>query len=243
MSWDRRKGQTVHLSVKDSAQLLDVSEKTIYRWIRKEEIPFFRVNDQYRFNRMELLEWATSRRVHISPEIYSEPEDGPLPTVSSALETGGVFYRIGGTDISSVLREVVNVLRLPEEVDRDYLHQVLLAREELGSTGLGDGIAIPHVRSPIVLHVNRPTLTLCFLETPVDFKSLDGKPVDTVFTIVSPTVRAHLHLLSRLAFCLRDPELKKVLAEQAGKADILKTFREAEAKLPVPAAPARAQGG
>ena len=85
-------------------------------------------------------------------------------------------------------------MRLPEEVDSEFLYQVLLAREALGSTGMGDGIAIPHVRNPIVLHLSRPMVTLCFLETPIDFGSLDGKPVTTLFTLISPTVRAHLHL-------------------------------------------------
>ena len=70
-----------------------------------------------------------------------------------------------------------------------------MARESLGSTGIGDGIAIPHVRNPIVMHIPRPTITLCFLEHPIDFGALDGQPVHTLFTIVSPTVRAHLHLL------------------------------------------------
>jgi mannitol/fructose-specific phosphotransferase system IIA component (Ntr-type) len=90
-------------------------------------------------------------------------------------------------------------------VDREFLYKVLLARESLGSTGIGDGIAIPHVRNPIVLHLSRPIVTLCFLERPVDFGALDGQPVNTLFTLISPTVRAHLHLLSRLAFTLRDP--------------------------------------
>lgn len=222
----------MQLSVRDAAQLLNVSEKTVYRWAQKGEIPFFRVNDQYRFNRMELLEWATGRRIPVSPQIFAEPDQGPLPSVTAALEAGGIFYRIGGTDVPSVLRDVVDHLRVPEEVDREHLYQVLLARENLGSTGLGDGIAVPHVRSPIVLHVGRPTVTLCLLERPVDFKAIDGVPVSVLFTLVSPTVRAHLHLLSRLAFCLRDPHLRGFLAEPARRELILQAFREIEAELP-----------
>jgi len=223
----------VQLTVRDVAKLLDVSEKTVYRWAQKGQIPFYRVSDQYRFNRVELLEWATARRVAVSPEIFAEPSGESLPSATEALEAGGVFYRIAGSDVSSVLREVVALMRLPDEVDREYLLQVLLAREALGSTGLGGGIAIPHVRNPIVLHVPRATITLCFLENAVDFGALDGAPVHTLFTLVSPTVRAHLHLLSRLAFCLRDPHLREMLAEQASRDVILAAFREVEADLPV----------
>lgn len=108
---------------------------------------------------------------------------------------------------------------------------MLLARERLGSTALGDGIAIPHPRNPIVLHVPRPTATLCFFEHPPGFGALDGKPVHTLITLEGPTVKGHLRLLSRLAFCLRDPGLKALLAEQAGRESILTAFREVEGRL------------
>jgi PTS system nitrogen regulatory IIA component len=126
---------------------------------------------------------------------------------------------------------VVDILRLPEEVDRDYLYEVLLARESLGSTAIGDGIAIPHVRNPVVLHVSQPTVTLCFLETPIDFAALDGQPVDILFTLISPTVRSHLHMLSRLAFILRDPAVKSVLKREGSREEIMAEIRRAEATL------------
>ena len=65
---------TMNLSVRDAATLLNVSEKTIYRWIKQQTIPAYRVQDQYRFNRAEILEWATSRRMNVSSEIFLEPE-------------------------------------------------------------------------------------------------------------------------------------------------------------------------
>jgi PTS system nitrogen regulatory IIA component len=224
----------MELTVRDVARLLDVSEKTIYRWARKGRMPLTRVNDQYRFHRVELLEWATAQKIPLSPEIFREEEEGPLSSVTDALDAGGIFYRIEGDDMPAVLREVVTHLRLPEEVDRDYLYQVLLAREQLGSTGVGDGIAIPHVRNPIVLHVSRPTVTLCFLERPVDFNALDGKPVHTLFTLVSHTVKSHLHLLARIAYCLRNASLRAMLAEPPAREAILQAFRDTEATLPAP---------
>lgn len=226
--------EKMQLSVKDVAKLLTVSEKTIYRWIKQESIPAYRINEQCRFNRAEILEWATSRRIQISPEILMESDTGSnqLPSLVEAMKAGGVAYRVGGTDKASVLRSVVEVMQLPEEVDRDFLFQVLLARETLGSTGIGDGIAIPHVRNPIVLHITKPTITLCFLENPIQFGALDGSPVTILFTLISPTVRAHLHLLSRLGFVLRNPEYKAALKRQALRDELLETLATAEAALP-----------
>jgi PTS system nitrogen regulatory IIA component len=218
------------LLVKDAARLLDVSEKTIYRWIKQGSIPAYRLNEQYRFNRAELLEWATARRIPISPEIFREVESeaASLPDFTVALREGGIHYRIGGDDRPSVLHHVVETLRLPAEVDREFLFEVLLAREALGSTAIGDGIAIPHVRNPVILHLERPLITLCFLERPVDFGALDGRPVDTLFTLISPTVRAHLHLLSRLSFALRDRRFKEAVAGQAAREEILAAAEQAE---------------
>lgn len=224
----------MQVSVKDAASILNVSEKTIYRWIKQEIIPVYRINEQYRFNRSELLEWATSRRIPVHPDIFKEAVSSttPLPSLTEALKAGGVAYRVEGTDAPTVLRSVVDVLKLQDEVDREFLYEVLLARETLGSTGIGDGIAIPHVRNPVVLHVTKPTVTLCFLEHPIDFKAIDGKKVDILFALISPTVRAHLHLLSRLGFVLHDDEFKATLRRQATREEIMSTLARAEARLP-----------
>lgn len=224
----------MQLSVKDTAKILNVSEKTIYRWIQQQIVPAYRINEQYRFNRAELLDWATSRRIQISPEIFKEKEQSkiPLPNLTDALKAGGISYRIGGKDKASVLRSVVDLLNLPEEVDREFLYQVLMARETLGSTGIGEGIAIPHVRNPVVLHVSRPSITLSFLDHPIDFKAIDGQPVSTLFTLISPTVRAHLHILSRLGFVLQNQEFKTALQQQASREDLMEALTRAEAALP-----------
>jgi PTS system nitrogen regulatory IIA component len=224
---------------------LSVSEKTIYRWIKQEVIPGYRVQDQYRFNRAEILEWATARRLPVSIEILDEPETStqPPPTLAEALETGGVHYRVSGFDKESALREVVQLFRLPAEVDREFLLRVLLAREAIASTAIGDGIAIPHARNPVVPHLDRPAISLCFLEQPIDYGALDGKPVDTLVTILGPTSRAHLHLMSRLGFILSDPDVRQALAVQASRPAIAKAVRDAEAKLvPPEIAPALSPG-
>ena len=223
----------MQLGVHDVSKLLNVSEKTIYRWVNQGILPAYRVNEQYRFNRAELLEWATSRRMNVSAVLFDEPESHaiPIPSLVEGLQVGGIFYRLSGGDKESALRAVVEHMRLPEEVDRDFLLRVLLAREGLQSTGIGDGIAIPHVRNPIVLHVPRPTITLCFLEKAVDFGALDGKPVQVLFSLISPTVRAHLRLLSRLAFALHDPGFKNAVIGQAAREEILREAQRVEDSL------------
>jgi nitrogen PTS system EIIA component len=221
------------LTVKDVARLLSVSEKTVYRWITQGNLPAYQVHEQYRFNRAEILEWATTKKMPVSPEIFAEPETSgvPMPSLFEALQNGGVNYRVDGADKWAVLKNVVQLLQLPEEVDRDFLYRVLVAREELSSTGIGDGIAIPHVRNPVVLHISKPMVTLFFLEHPVDFGAIDGQPVYALFMLISPTVRAHLHLISRLAFSLRDVAFRDVIQRQGLREEILDAARKVEQTL------------
>lgn len=208
----------MNLTVKDAARLLAVSEKTIYRWIRQGLMPGMRIGSSYRFNRAELLAWATSRRMGLSPSALTEPEPEsmPLPTLADCLEAGGVFYRIGGRSRQEALADVVAHLRLPEELDRTTLQHALIARENLASTGIGDGIAVPHIHNPGLLTVTRPTVTLCFLENAVDFRAPDQVPVRVLFTLLSPTLRAQLHLQSQLMFALKQPAFRQaVFAEES----------------------------
>ncbi len=223
----------MRLTVHDAAGMLSVSEKTIYRWISQGRLPAYKVGEQYRFNRSELLEWATAQRLNVSPDMFAEPisAEAPQPTLTEALRAGGIFYRVEGKDKPSVLRSVVGLMPLPEDMDREFLLSVMLARESLGSTGIGDGIAIPHVRNPIVLNVARPMVTLVFLEQPIDFAALDGRPVGILFNVISPTVRTHLHLLSRLAFVLRESKVRDVLQQQASREEIFRCIEQVEGNL------------
>ena len=79
------------------------------------------------------------------------------------------------------------LLKLEDEGDRETLLQLLLARDAAAVVPVGGGIAIPHVRNPIALSTDEPSLTLCFLRQPVDFAAPDGQPVFALFFLVSPT--------------------------------------------------------
>jgi PTS system nitrogen regulatory IIA component len=135
---------------------------------------------------------------------------------------------VGGLTKHEVLKEVVDRMQLPEGFDRSVLHELFLAREAAGSTGVGDGIAIPHPRHPVVLPVGRPTLTLCFLDRPVDFGAADRQPVHTLLVLVSPTIRAHLRMLARVACALRDEPLRAVLKRHGSPVEILREIRRVE---------------
>jgi PTS system nitrogen regulatory IIA component len=226
----------MQLSVGEVADLLGVSAKTVYRWVKDGRLPAYRLGQQLRFNRSELLEWANAQRIPLAPHGFDPPESvGVTPSISEALRAGGIHYRVGGNDRREVLEAAVGGLRLPAHVDRELMLALLLAREALGSTGIGHGIAVPHARNPIVLQLTQPAVTLCFLENQVDFEAVDGEPVDKLFIITSPTVRIHLALLSQLAWMLRQPSVRALLDEVASRERILEEFTRLEREIPAKA--------
>lgn len=228
--------ERVKISVAEVARLLSVSEDAVFAWVRKGAIPVTRVQEQYRFNRSEILEWATARGMPVSVDLFPEREDTEPLRLSDALEAGGIHYDLPGTTREEVLRSLVESLDLPDDVDHETVLDFYLAREALGSTGVGDGIAIPHVRSPVVVHVARPLVALCFLRDPVDFQAIDGRPVDTLFSVVATTTRTHLQLLSRLSLALHDADLRQLLRRRAPREEILAGVRRVETAFRPPAA-------
>ncbi len=210
------------LRVRDVARLLNVSEQTVYRWARKGTLPAHRVHDQYLFNRVALQEWAALNKHRVSPELFVPNGSAePLPGLLAALERGGVAHGAPGERREDVLAAVAQLPGIPAGVNRQLLYQLLLARETLASTSVGDGIAIPHPRDPVVVHVEQPLVFLCFLRQPVDFGAMDGQHVGVLFLLLTPSVRDHLRLLSRLAAALHDEALKKLLNAAAPRAEIL----------------------
>jgi len=93
---------------------------------------------------------------------------------------------------------------------------------------VGDGIAIPHVRNPIALSADEPSLTLYFLRQPVDFAAADGEPVFALFFLVSPTTRAHLQMLAKIAYVLRDPGFREAIRGRAPAARLIEIARIVE---------------
>jgi len=226
----------MQLSVREVAQALKISEKTLYRWIQEGSLPAYRVNEHYRFNRTELLEWATAHKINLPPEFAADPNDSAAAPLSlyAALEAGGIAHGLVAADKTEALKAALENMHLPEDLDRSFLLNILLARETLGSTGIGDGIAIPHVRSPVVLPVLQTHVSLAFLAHPIPFDAIDGKPVHCLFTLVCPTIRSHLAMLGRLSYLLRTPSLRSLIDRQAPATEILPEIRRIEEQLSAP---------
>ncbi|MCC6695461.1 MAG: PTS sugar transporter subunit IIA [Candidatus Hydrogenedentes bacterium] len=214
----------MEMSVNDVAHLFNVSADTVYRWIHESGMPAAKFSDRYHFNRVRLVEWAHENRI----PLRIDSESG-VPSLEEALCRGGVHHDLDGGVKREVLASVVERMPLPDGVDRGFLLEMLLAREKQGSTGFGEGVAIPHARNPILLRVDEPLVMLCYLKQPVDFESLDGKPVTTLFSMIVPAAPVHLGLLAQLGGVLRDDAFKALLKRKAGLEEIIERVRSIQA--------------
>ena len=223
---------TTRMSMRDAAAILNVPETKVFRWINEADLPSVRVDDEYFFNRSDLQEWADSHRVAIAP--VGAPKGAPpkepakATMLPQALQAGGIIYDLPGTDKESVLRAVVERMPLPDSFYLGVVLQLLMAREAIGTTAVGEGFAIPHTRHPMVLPVGRPALSLCFLEHPIDFGALDGLPVHTLFVSVSPTIQSHQQMLARIATLLKNAECRELLGRRARPEEIMAATRRVD---------------
>jgi PTS system nitrogen regulatory IIA component len=108
-------------------------------------------------------------------------------------------------------------------IKKDDLIKILLERERLGSTGIGDGVAIPHGKVP---GITEPIISFGRSETGIDFDSMDGQPVYLFFLLVAPENSANIHLkaLARIAKVLKNQSLRKQLLEAKTREDIYKVI-------------------
>ena len=148
--------------------------------------------------------------------------------LAELIERGGIYRGIAGTTPREVLNALVKALPTVLPIPANSLLQAILEREELMSTGIGEGIALPHPRNPLVSSEARQFAALAYLDSPVNWNSLDGKPVETLLLIVSASAKTHLRVLSEISFFSREEEFRRLLRERVSLEDLLSYIRETE---------------
>ncbi len=149
------------------------------------------------------------------------------------LSPATVKLNLTGTDRDSVLAELVSLI--PEIADQPdaqaTLLRALIEREQLHSTGIGDGIALPHARNALVGLVNRPVIVFGRHPAGIPYGAIDGLPARLFFLLIAPTVTQHLAMLARISRLLRDPKLRQSLLEAKTPDQVVTLIREAESKM------------
>jgi len=219
------------LKVPEIARILDLPEATILRWVRQGRIPVLTSTPEPVFSREEITRWATELHMPVFPlEGRREHQGQGRPSLADALRRGGIHRDIRAASVEEALRRVSDLAPISSE-HRKFLFEQLLQREELSSTGIGHRVAVPHPRRPLQGIIEEPVMLCAFLADELDYRAIDREPVRVLMLLLSPSTRVHLVLLSRLAFCLRDPGFHSILQPSTPDGVLLKAIRETESHL------------
>lgn len=202
------------MTVEEVAEYLRVSERTVYEWAQKGEIPSGKLGTSWRFKRGDIERWVNQRLARGKRASSVHPFE-----IRDVLDSDRVVI-FDEASKEQALRLMIDVLaRSPRVGDRAELSRAIFERERLMSTGIGFGVAVPHVRLSSVadlamaLGASRRDIT--------DYESLDGKPV-RIICMVAAGQNQHSEYLRALA------AVSSRLKDQAVRESVLTAESEAE---------------
>jgi nitrogen PTS system EIIA component len=153
--------------------------------------------------------------------------------LSDLLSPATINLDLQSADRDSVLSELVN--QIPQLAGQPAARQTLLRalreRERLHSTGIGDGVALPHARNALVGLVDDSLMVFGRHPRGIPYDAIDGVPARLFFLLLAPTVTQHLAILARLSRILRDPMLRQNLLAADKAEKVISLIREAEARV------------
>ncbi len=158
--------------------------------------------------------------------------------IGDYLEPAGVLLELRSRQRDDALKELIEHVPVlaGRPADQQRLFEALKEREELCSTGVGDGVAIPHARNALIGLVDRPVMVFGRKSAGLPFGSIDGAPVKLLFLVVAPTVTAHLQTLARLGRLLRNPQVRQSLLTAETVSRVISIIRVTEVELDAPLA-------
>ena len=145
--------------------------------------------------------------------------------ISDLISESAVIADLKVTSKKQALQELATKAAQATDVGSRQVFDTLLERERLGTTGIGNGVAIPHGRLP---GLERPAGVFARLKTPVDFEAIDGEPVDLIFLLLAPESAGadHLKALARVSRLLRDRSMCEKLRGSDGGAALFALLTE-----------------
>ena len=224
------------LEIKDVAELLSVSEATIRHWIIEGQLPSYRLNRDYRFSRVEIEDWVISHhveqlRTNGKQRVLEESVKGIQQfSLYRAIHHGGVYSSIRGSSKKEIIQEATKALEPLLKSDRDVIADLLFDRERMMSTSLGRGFAIPHTRD-YILKGTTDVVAVVFPEKPLEWDSLDGEKVHTLFFLFASNDKNHLHLLAKIAHLCTQPGLPLQMAQKPSREGLLELIKVAEEQM------------
>ncbi len=195
------------LTIEEVAKYLRVSERTVYDWAQKGEVPSGKIGTVWRFKKSEIEKWVNDR---LSSGSRPSPS-GTQIQVKNILSPDRIIFLNHSTKHDALVELANNLSTAPQVKNAQELSVEILKREELMSTAIGRGIAIPHVRLSSVTDLVM-SVGICTHDI-IDFQTIDDTPVKLLFMIAA-SYNQHAYYLQTLSFFstkLKNKELREGL--------------------------------
>jgi len=197
-----------NMTLEDFARHIGMPLAEVARLAERGKLPCEKVGGKWRFNRARVTEWLQEQMPTLSEErllaieramASDDPEDRTTHIVTGMMSVDGIDMFVRAGSRSSILRELVALAERTDLLyDPDGLLDAVNAREEMCSTALPNGVAIPHPRQPMPYVSAEPLICLARVPQGVPFGSPDGVLTQLFFLICSHEDRQHLQVLARL---------------------------------------------
>ncbi len=220
------------LTTQELADYLKLNEKTIIKKAQSGEIPGVKVGGQWRFNLLAIDAYLKGRTVEsprdvLSSEFINAAHD--IIPLSRLTEESCINLNLRSATPSELLRELAETAKRAKITDsEDELFKELKEREEMLSTAIGNGIAIPHPRYPNPDLFRKPSVIIARSEQGIDFYAPDDKKVHLFFMTCAPGVVVHLKLLAKIANLLHAKDIFKKFMSATSKTEVFKILLETE---------------
>lgn len=135
--------------------------------------------------------------------------------IAKLIHRGGIFKNVEGATPQEIYAKVCKMIDLPEGMTSEQIFSALCTREEVLSTAVGNGIALPHARAPIMKNEEDQRICVVYLKEPIDMKAPDERLVSVMFVLLTHNPQIHMKVLSSLAGLFRDSQFRKALEIQA----------------------------
>ncbi|MBP5568672.1 MAG: PTS sugar transporter subunit IIA [Treponema sp.] len=205
------------LTIEEVSKYLRISDRTVYDWAQKGEIPAGKIGTVWRFKKSEIERWVNAR---LSSELNTD-QDTEVK-VKNILSPDRVVF-INQSTKHDALVQLSNVLaNAPQVKNAAELTEGILKREELMSTGIGRGIAIPHVRLASVTDL---VMAVGVCKKPItDFQAIDDQPVNILFMIAAAYNQHsyYLRTISHFSARLKNDDLRNALFNSNSEEEIYK---------------------
>ena len=229
------------MNLKDLCAYLRLPEKEVMRRIESQGLPGRRVRGEWIFHKVEVDDWLQRTMPALPPEQLSRLEKGGLRSetpikedllVTPLLRKDAIRIGMAARTRASVLRELVEIAEGTGLVyDPERLARSLREREDLCSTALGGGVAIPHPRTRQPWMLAEDFLVAGVHPRGIPFGGPDGSLVDLFFMPLCVTDQKHLQVLARLARILQDKRFLESLREAGDAEELLDLLRKKEKSL------------